>query len=61
LPSIPAELRQRSARFATAAVTGFDAAYQSEGKWPLTRWFQIERVIKAVSGWLPPELIEVNR
>jgi hypothetical protein len=36
------------------------AALQSDGKWPVTAWARIERPLKAVAGWLPPELIEVN-
>ena len=37
------------------------AAMQSSGPWPITRWTQIERALKAAEGWLPPELLEVNR
>jgi hypothetical protein len=37
------------------------AAMQSNGRWPITRWFQIDRVSNAVGGWLPPELVEVPK
>ena len=37
------------------------AAMQSDGKWPLPAWQPIERVSAAATGWLPSELVEVNR
>jgi hypothetical protein len=36
------------------------AAMQADGPWPLPRWWPIERVIKAATGWLPPEFLGVQ-
>lgn len=37
------------------------AALQESGRWPITRWPAIERVFASVSGWLPPEMLEVQQ
>jgi hypothetical protein len=37
------------------------AALTDSGAWPITQWPRIERVFKAVVGWLPPEALEVSR
>lgn len=37
------------------------AALQTDGRWPITRLAQIDRVLIAAHGWLPPELIEVKQ
>jgi len=38
----------------------FLAAPQGPGKWPMNRWMQVDRVIRAAAGWLPIDVVKIK-